>query len=500
MSRFSSGSGSNGSGEKVDKAAAAAAAAKAYDAAYANRLTAEQSAASQAHPAPTATTSHSPPPSVVGAASSVTAARGSSHSRRRRGPLSIARVYANVNLEKAKEYWDYESFQPTWRGQDDYEVVRKIGRGKYSEVFEGINVSQNIPVVIKILKPVKKKKIKREVKILENLFGGPNIIKLLDTVADSATKTSAHMHANPTYALIFEYVNNNDFKQLFPSLMDYDVRYYIYELLKALDFCHSRGIMHRDVKPHNVMIDHEKRELRLIDWGLAEFYHPKKEYNVRVASRYFKGPELLVDMRDYDYSLDMWSLGCMFAGMIYITHPFFHGRDNYDQLVKITKVLGTEALVEYVNKYKIALEPQFEPLMTTAYPRKPWRKFVTDDNRHLISDDALDLLDKLLVMDHQLRLTAREAMAHPYFAPVREKEKERDKDKDSDLATATKDSKKEKAFDASNTASSTNPVSSVVSPASSSGPVVNPLPQTVASLASPVRVPAPVPSHNTTSS
>lgn len=95
-----------------------------------------------------------------------------------------------------------------------------------------------------------------------------------------------------------------------------DVRYYILELLKALDFCHSRGIMHRDVKPHNVMIDHEKRQLRLIDWGLAEFYHPGTEYNVRVASRYFKGPELLVDFQEYDYSLDMWSLGCMFASMV----------------------------------------------------------------------------------------------------------------------------------------------------------------------------------------
>ena len=57
-------------------------------------------------------------------------------------------------------------------------------------------------------------------------------------------------------------------------------------------------------------------KLRLIDWGLAEFYHPKTEYNVRVASRYFKGPELLVDFQEYDYSLDMWSLGCMFASMV----------------------------------------------------------------------------------------------------------------------------------------------------------------------------------------
>ncbi len=79
--------------------------------------------------------------------------------------------------------------------------------------------------------------------------------------------------------------------------------------------------MHRDVKPHNVMIDHEKRKLRLIDWGLAEFYHPYTEYNVRVASRYFKGPELLVDFQEYDYSLDMWSLGCMYASMVSAPAP-----------------------------------------------------------------------------------------------------------------------------------------------------------------------------------
>lgn len=80
--------------------------------------------------------------------------------------------------------------------------------------------------------------------------------------------------------------------------------------------------MHRDVKPHNIMIDHSKKELRLIDWGLAEYYFPGKDYNVRVASRYFKGPELLVDYQYYDYSLDIWSLGVMFAGMVYLNLNF----------------------------------------------------------------------------------------------------------------------------------------------------------------------------------
>jgi casein kinase II subunit alpha len=149
--------------------------------------------------------------------------------------------------------------------QEKYEVIKKIGRGKYSEVFSGINTVNSEKCVIKVLKPVKRKKIKREIKILQNLTGGTNIIQLLDVVRDPQSKTPA---------LIFEYVNNTDFKYLYPTLTDYDIRYYMNEILKALDFSHSNGIMHRDVKPHNVMIDHEKRQLRLIDWGLAEFYHP----------------------------------------------------------------------------------------------------------------------------------------------------------------------------------------------------------------------------------
>uniref|UniRef100_A0A0E0P1N7 Casein kinase II subunit alpha n=2 Tax=Oryza rufipogon TaxID=4529 RepID=A0A0E0P1N7_ORYRU len=291
--------------------------------------------------------------------------------------MSKARVYADVNVLRPKEYWDYEALTVQWGEQDDYEVVRKVGRGKYSEVFEGINVNNNEKCIIKILKPVKKKKIKREIKILQNLCGGPNIVKLLDIVRDQHSKTPS---------LIFEYVNNTDFKVLYPTLTDYDIRYYIYELLKALDYCHSQGIMHRDVKPHNVMIDHELRKLRLIDWGLAEFYHPGKEYNVRVASRYFKGPELLVDLQDYDYSLDMWSLGCMFAGMIFRKEPFFYGHDNHDQLVKIAKVLGTEALNAYLNKYHIELDPQLEALVG-RHSRKPWSKFINADNQHLVSPE-----------------------------------------------------------------------------------------------------------------
>jgi casein kinase II subunit alpha len=303
----------------------------------------------------------------------------------------------------------------SWGRQEDYEVVRKLGRGKYSEVFEGMIVRSGEKCVIKVLKPVKKKKIRREIKILQNLRSGPNIIQLYDVVRDLQTDTPA---------LIQEYVNNQDFKTLYPTLADFDVRFYIFQLLRALDFCHSNGIMHRDVKPHNVMIDHSKRKLRLIDWGLAEFYHPNQEYNVRVASRYFKGPELLVDLVDYDYSLDMWSLGCMFAGMIFHKEPFFHGHDNRDQLVKIVKVLGTDDFYKYVEKYGLTIDTHLQTLigssgMFDCASRKPLKKFITPDCRHLCTPDALDFLDRLLVYDQARRLTARESMDHPYFNIVR---------------------------------------------------------------------------------
>eukprot|EP00239_Pterosperma_sp_CCMP1384_P008326 CAMPEP_0197847436 /NCGR_PEP_ID=MMETSP1438-20131217/6146_1 /TAXON_ID=1461541 /ORGANISM="Pterosperma sp., Strain CCMP1384" /LENGTH=339 /DNA_ID=CAMNT_0043459355 /DNA_START=207 /DNA_END=1226 /DNA_ORIENTATION=+ len=328
------------------------------------------------------------------------------------GIRSRARVYADVNVKRGADYWDYESVRVDWGDQDNYEVVKKVGRGKYSEVFEGVDIRLNEKCIIKILKPVKKKKIKREIKILNNLSGGPNVIQLLDRVREPESRTPS---------LIFEHVNNTDFKSLYPQLSDFDIRYYIFELLKALDYCHSQGIMHRDVKPHNVMIDHEQRKLRLIDWGLAEFYFPEREYNVRVASRYFKGPELLVDLMDYDYSLDLWSLGCMFAGMIFEKEPFFGGVDNHDQLVKIAKVLGTDELYNYLNKYQLSLDQGLEH-QVGRHTRKPWTKFISEQNRHKgrCSAEALDFLDKLLRYDHEERLTAKEAMDHPYFAPVKE--------------------------------------------------------------------------------
>jgi len=152
--------------------------------------------------------------------------------------------------------------------------------------------------------------------VLQNLAANFNVVKLLDVLRDPASQQ---------VSLVFEFIENLDYRTLYPQLTDLDVRFYFFQILQVLhhplttqtlNYAHSQGIMHRDIKPQNIMIDHEKRELKIIDWGLAEFYFPEKDYNVRVAARYFKGPELLVNYQYYDYSLDIWSLGVTLAAIV----------------------------------------------------------------------------------------------------------------------------------------------------------------------------------------
>jgi casein kinase II subunit alpha len=140
---------------------------------------------------------------------------------------------------------------------------------------------------------------------------------------------------------------------------------------------------------------------------------------VRVATRFYKGPELLIDIRDYEYSLDIWGVGCMMAAMIFKRAVFFRGEDEFDQLVRISKVLGTEALHAYCEKYGVTMDPRMAQLCGIR-PQVPWRKFANSDNQHLTSQTAFDLLSLLLKYDHHDRATAAEALAHPYFDPVRE--------------------------------------------------------------------------------
>lgn len=113
--------------------------------------------------------------------------------------------------------------------------------------------------------------------------------------------------------------------------------------------------MNRDVKPHNMLFDVARRTLKVVDWGLAEFYKPGKDFNVKVAARFYKAPELLLENAHYDYSVDIWSLGCILAAFIFQQEVFFQGKDDADQLLSIAKVVGTDELYEYVANWELKI-------------------------------------------------------------------------------------------------------------------------------------------------
>jgi len=319
----------------------------------------------------------------------------------------VSRVYADACDKRPDEYSDYDLLNLEWGTVDNYWIHKKLGRGKYSEVYEASNANNGERCVVKVLKPIKKRKIKKEVKVLLNLMGAPNTVRLLDMVRDKRSKIPC---------LIFQFVAATSWKDI--NWQEEDLQLYFYELLRCLDFAHSVGIMHRDIKPDNIMIDHAQRKVTIIDWGLAEFYHANTEYNVGVATRPFKGPELLVGYKLYDYSLDIWAVGCVLGGILFSKTPYlFYGANNVDQLVKIAQVMGTKNLDKYLDKYGIELSDAVADALED-YEGQSWDDHIVDKTAHLCTDDSLDLLSQMLTYDHQARPTCREAMQHPYFESV----------------------------------------------------------------------------------
>lgn len=324
---------------------------------------------------------------------------------------TVSSVYPNACDEMGVEYYDVENWDIPAGSLEPYEIVDYIGNGKYCDVFTAYrNHDYSHLVAIKVLKPVRQQKYNREAKILFDLKGGPNIVDLIEIVQNPRTLQ---------YSFVFEYIKEEcDYSELFSHISLQEAQIYLYQLMRAVQYAHSKGIMHRDIKPLNILYDRQTRKLRLIDWGLAEFYHPKQRYNIHVASRHFKPIELLVDYQVYDYSIDIWSFGVTMAGIIFKKMPFFRGRDDMDMISKIAEVLGMNGLKAYLAKYGIPTPPVVSETIARGKATS-WTKFINVENKHLATVEALDLIDKCIRYDHTERITADEALKHPFFDPVR---------------------------------------------------------------------------------
>ena len=215
-------------------------------------------------------------------------------------------------------------------------------------VYQGLDTDTNQSVVIKVLKPVQMDKIQREIMILYLLKGGPNIVEILDVVMRPDSDEPS---------LVMELVDCRgiDPYDLYANFSDAEGRSYMYKVLQAMDYANSKGVYHRDLKPGNVMYDPQTQELRMIDWGLADFYNPNIENKVGMGTRVYKAPEMLVGVKSYDYGVDMWSIGCMMSSLIFKGKHMFRGSDNFDQVDAIAQVLGTQGLYNYVDKFGVTL-------------------------------------------------------------------------------------------------------------------------------------------------
>lgn len=186
----------------------------------------------------------------------------------------------------------------------------------------------------------------------------------------------------------------------------------MYQLLKGIAYCHEKLVLHRDLKPQNLLIN-RKGELKIADFGLARsFGAPVRSYSPEVVTLWYRSPDVLLGSPYYSTSVDLWSIGCIFAEMV-LKRPLFPGSDTKDQLHRIQRVLGKPTLLNWpgLAEYAEYSEPSF-----WLEDRVPLNlsKVVPG-----LDANGIDLLSRFLRYAPDMRISAEEALLHPYFDSIR---------------------------------------------------------------------------------
>lgn len=195
-------------------------------------------------------------------------------------------------------------------------------------------------------------------------------------------------------------------KEEFPMFL---IKLYSFQMARAMGFMHSQGVLHRDIKPQNILIDTSTNRVYICDFGSAKKFNGEEQNVAYICSRYYRAPELIFGNMDYDASIDIWSLGCLIAEMV-IGKPLFQGESTVDQLLQIIKVLGTpdSDQLSHLNKNN-TLNYQFPVVKPYAI-----NKIFAGKPKELIH-----LLQKIFVYEPHKRMNALEIMAHPFFDDLR---------------------------------------------------------------------------------
>jgi len=190
--------------------------------------------------------------------------------------------------------------------------------------------------------------------------------------------------------------------------MEDQVKSFLFQLLNGTAKCHKHKVLHRDLKPQNLLINREG-VLKLADFGLARaFGIPVKNFTHEVVTLWYRAPDILMGSKDYNTSVDIWSVGCIFAEIV-TKRPLFPGKNEDDQLNKIFKIRGTPSSEEWYGITELSGYKNDFPV----YEQEDLSKHVPG-----LSADGLDLLERMLVHDPNKRISAKDAMKHPYLKDV----------------------------------------------------------------------------------
>ncbi|KAJ0250445.1 putative cell division-related protein [Hirschfeldia incana] len=292
------------------------------------------------------------------------------------------------------------------RRADSFEKLDKIGQGTYSNVYRARDLDQKKIVALKKvrfdnLEPESVRFMAREIQILRRL-DHPNIIKLEGLVT---SRMSCSLY------LVFEYMEH-DLAGLasHPAVKfsESQVKCYLQQLLRGLDHCHTRGVLHRDIKGSNLLIDNSG-VLKIADFGLASFFDPSHQtqpLTSRVVTLWYRPPELLLGATRYGAGVDLWSTGCILAEL-YAGKPIMPGRTEVEQLHKIFKLCGSPS-EDYWVKSRL-------PHATIFKPTQPYKRIV-DETFKEFPQPALALLETLLSVNPDDRGTANSALQSEFFS------------------------------------------------------------------------------------
>jgi len=296
---------------------------------------------------------------------------------------------------------------------EKYQKVEKIGEGTYGVVYKARNrLTGELVALKKIRLEAEDEGIPstaiREISILKELQH-PNIVRLHDVI-----------HTERKLTLVFEFLDLDLKKYLDvrdSPLPHEDIKVLLYQLVAGVAFCHDRRVLHRDLKPQNLLINKEALELKLADFGLARaFGIPVRSYTHEVVTLWYRAPDVLMGSRKYSTPVDLWSVGCIFGEMS-SGRPLFPGTSDADQLRRIFDTLGTPDETSWPSMVDL---PDYKAEnFTTKSDPQPLHKLL--GNPCPLDEQGLELLRQLLQYDPAKRVTAKKALVDPFFDSVPER-------------------------------------------------------------------------------